>query len=172
MVKVRLITDLLEVPDVERNLCLIAEVPMLGYVDVYKGAPNPTVAINPVCWKYVSDIHIVMPNVKQLYVFKTLEHKHYHYDKDDLITAIKSTKLPIKIHIHKPGENVLHSAFVKVINKDFDEKTQATIDSIPLLKIASSLHKETITGSTKTKKRSHYDASNTTRMLALLLECA
>jgi hypothetical protein len=51
------------IPDNKCNLCLVVEVPMVTYEDSCRFAPSPDIGINIVCWKYVSDLHVVMPNV-------------------------------------------------------------------------------------------------------------
>ncbi len=53
--------------------------------------------------------------------------------------------------MHPTDENVLDSAFVKVINVEFYDTMLATIDSIPFLETSESLHMETVVSVPKTK---------------------
>jgi hypothetical protein len=71
------IVKLLEtIPENEHNLCLVVEAPRVGYKDSYRPASNPNIGINIGQWQYISDLHVVMPNVCQLYLFRTLEWKN------------------------------------------------------------------------------------------------
>jgi hypothetical protein len=142
--QIRFLKSLENIPEKERNLGLVVEVPLPGYEDSYKRAANPAIAINESRWKFVSDIHIVLPNIRQLYLFRTLERKHYHYDKDALKKAITDSGLPIILHIHPPDVDLLDNPFVKVINVGFDSATRTIMSDIPLKSIASTLHRETV----------------------------
>ena len=96
-----------QVPDDEKNLGLVVEVPKQGYESEYTHSAKPELALNTARWKYVSDIHIVMPNIRQLYLFRSLERKHYHSDKDLLEKAVLDSGLDIALHIHKPTKNLI-----------------------------------------------------------------
>jgi hypothetical protein len=138
--QIRFLKSLEKIPEKERNLGLVVEVPLPGYEDSYKRAANPAIAINESRWKFVSDIHIVLPNIRQLYLFRTLERKHYHYDKDALKKAITDSGLPIILHIHPPDVDLLDNPFFKVIKVGFDSATRTIMSDIPLKSIASTLH--------------------------------
>jgi hypothetical protein len=84
---INLIRYLMDVPAVERNLGMVVEVPRVGHEPAYRSADNPAKALNHFRWRYVSDLHIVMPNIQQVYICQTLQYKHYHCDKDILQTA-------------------------------------------------------------------------------------
>jgi hypothetical protein len=101
--------------------------------------------MNPSRWLFVSDIHIVMLNFQQVYIFRSLQHKHYHCDKDKLEAEIRKSGLKdIQLHVHEATENVTDHPFVRVINVGFDLATEGIISSIPWKSIANTLYKETI----------------------------
>jgi hypothetical protein len=85
-----------------------------------------------------------MPNIRQLYIFRSLEWKHYHHDKNDLVQEIKKTGMSINIHVYPPTDNVLDSKFVKVLNVDFEETTTSLMDSFPVKEIATVIFNETM----------------------------
>jgi hypothetical protein len=136
-----------DIPATERNLCLVVEVPLDGYEDAYRRAPNADVGINVVRWQYVKEIHAVMPNIRQLYLFRSLSSKHYHCDKDKLVAAVREARVDLPaliLHVHPPTENVLNHEFVKIINVGFDDSTRQLLSSIPLKAIAGQLHRKTV----------------------------
>jgi hypothetical protein len=63
---------------------------------------------------------------------------------DALIEAMNNTKLPLKLHVHPPTENVLNHKFGKIINAGFNECTQWLLSSIPLQEIAGQVHSEAV----------------------------
>jgi hypothetical protein len=142
--RVKLVNSLSKIPEKEKNLCLVVEVPKVGFEGSYRRASNPNLSMNFEWWQYVSDLHMVMPNLHQLYIFCTLEWKHYHCDKDKLISEVKKSQLDVKVHIYPPNKNVLESEFVKVINVDFDTFIMELMSLIPWKKIASSVHHDTV----------------------------
>jgi hypothetical protein len=141
---IRALSSMDEVPNDEKNLGLVVEVPKKGYESEYSHSAKPELALNTARWKYVSDIHIVMPTIRQLYLFRSLERKHYHSDKDLLEKAVLDSGLDIALHIHKPTENVLDNPFVKVINVGFDRASKTIISTITWKSIATTLFNETI----------------------------
>jgi hypothetical protein len=93
-----------------------------------------------------------MPNIHQVYIFRSLAYKHYHCDRDALLLAVKKIKLPIKVHVYPPTSNIdLH--FVKVINGKFDSYSKALIKSIPWKEMASLVHKDTIVASSEIPRK-------------------
>jgi hypothetical protein len=142
IVCVKMVNSLDDIPLKERNLCLVVERPRSGYEDSYGRAGNPRMGVNFERWRYVSDIYVVMPNIQQLYLFRTLEWKHYHCDKDKLLEAVASSKLSIEVHLYLPTEDYVLDCddFVKVINVDFDETTREAMLAIPWKEIATSIY--------------------------------
>jgi hypothetical protein len=158
MSHVRIVDDLSTIPENERNLCLVVEQPIPGYEDAYKRCGSKATSLNASRWKYVSHIHAVMPNVRQLYLFRTLEWKHYHCDRHALEKAVKDAKeedsdITLDLCIYPPTKDVLESPFAKVINVKFDGLTESLIDSIPLVEIATSVHKDTVLSPPDTTKK-------------------
>jgi hypothetical protein len=155
MSAVKIMNLLLQIPEKDCNLCLVMKVPRQEHKDSYYGcAPNPSIGINVIHWKYVSDIHVVMPNVHQLYLFRTLGWKHYHCDKDTLLQAVDSSMIAIEVHLYPPTKDVLDSEFVKLINVGYDRTTKNVMLSVPWKKIASLVHKNTV-APIKKKKKAH-----------------
>jgi hypothetical protein len=156
---IRAVTSLSKVPSQDRNLGLVVEIPIIGTEGSYNRAAKPEQSINLFRWKYVSDIHVVMPNVRQLYIVRSLERKHYQYDRDELVREVTSSGLPITIHIHEPDQDVLDNAFLKVINVGFDDATKSILTTIPWRNIVSTIHRETmcpleVTAATSSRKNS------------------
>ncbi len=144
MPTINLVNSLEDVPWKERNLGLVVEVPKVGEEGSYGRAENRGTALNSERWRFVSDIHIVMPNVQQVYLFRSLQYKHYHCDKDELEQYIIASGLDIVLHVHEATVDLFDHPFVKVINVGFDERTQQIISSIPWKSIAKTLYKDTI----------------------------
>ena len=145
MPSINILRSLRDVPALERNLGMVIEVPRVGDEGAYGRASNPTLALNPSRWLFVSDIHIIMPNIQQVYIVRSLQHKHYHCDKDVLERAIRVSGLKsLVLHVHHPTEDTLDHSFVKVINRGFDETSQGIISSIPWKSIRNTLYKETV----------------------------
>jgi len=145
MVVVKLVDCLEDVPAMERNLGLVVEVPFKHYEDSYDRAENKNLSINPNRWEYVAEFHVIMPNIRQLSVHRTLQWCHYHHDKDDFIEAVSASGIlidgnPIPVHIHYPDANVLDEPFLRLLNVDFDEETSEIMASIPWKEIASSVY--------------------------------
>jgi hypothetical protein len=66
MSEVQIITDLLDVPENgERDLCLVVEVPKVGYEDSYNHCSSKELGLNASHWEYISNIHAVMPNAQR-----------------------------------------------------------------------------------------------------------
>jgi hypothetical protein len=141
---IKIIRSLAEIPPSELNLGLVVEVPREGDEGAYRRAANPSLDMNPSRWLFVSDIHIVMPNFQQVYLFRTLQHKHYHCDKDKLEAAILKSGLNIQLHVHEATENVTDHPFVRVMNVGFDLVTEGILSSIPWKSIANTLYAETV----------------------------
>jgi hypothetical protein len=99
---VKCIKLLHNIPDNERNLCLVVEVPSVNYINSYRCASNFELGLNVEHWKYLSDIHVVMSNVRQLYLFRSLTWKHYHCNKDTLLLAVKTASFPSKCRFTLP----------------------------------------------------------------------
>jgi hypothetical protein len=150
---IQIVNKLCDIPEKERNLCLVVEFPKVGCEGSYRRASSPNLSINFERWKYVSDLHVVMPNFRQLYIFRTLEWKHYHCDREELSKAVKKSQLDIDVHIYPPNENVLDSKFAKVINVNFDTRTMALLNTIPWKKMAASVYQDTVSLSLKAKIR-------------------
>ena len=149
MSQVRIVNNLADIPVNECNLCLVVEQPIPGYEDAYNRCGSKALALNAIRWKYVLHIHAVMPNVRQLYLFRSLEWKHYHCDLRTLEQAVKEAKeedsdINLDLCIYPPTEDLLDSPFAKVINIHFDALTEGLIDSIPLVEIATAVHQETV----------------------------
>ena len=66
---INLVNSLHDVPPEERNLGLVVEVPRVGNEGSYGRAANCGLALNSERWRFVLDIHIVVPNVWQVYLF-------------------------------------------------------------------------------------------------------
>ena len=140
MISIRPIPFLIEVPEEERNLGLVVEVPRKGYEDSYNRSPNPSSSLNMIRWRFVSDIHVVLPNVRQLTVFRSLQWKHYHHDKDLLLQAVADSNENRSVHIHEANKDTLDSDFIKVINVKFDRLTKNAINSMKWRSIVAALH--------------------------------
>jgi hypothetical protein len=113
-----------------------------------------------------------MPNVRQIYLFWSLEWKHYHCNRHTLKEAVKEAKeedshITLDLCIYPP--NVLDSPFAKVINVNFDALTESLIDSIPLVEIATAVHQETVIPPVVTTKKKPQSISNITKTLDLQL---
>ena len=104
MPNINLVNSLNDVPQKERNLGLVVEVPKVGEEGSYGRAANRGLALNSKRWRFVSDVHIVMPNVQQVYLFQSLQYKHYHCDKDELEEEIIASGLEIVLHVHEATE--------------------------------------------------------------------
>jgi hypothetical protein len=142
---IKLIRSLGDIPPRELNLGLVVEVPWVGDKGAYRRAANPSLDMNPSRWLFVSNIHIVMPNFQQVYIFRSLQHKHYHCDKDKLEAEIRKSGLKdIQLHVHEATENVTDHPFVRVMNVGFDLATEGIISSISWKSIANTLYEETI----------------------------
>ena len=76
MGEVRIVNDLSDILENESNLCLVVEQVIPGYEDAYSRCGSKALSLNASRWKYVLHIHAVMPNVRQLYLFRLLEWKH------------------------------------------------------------------------------------------------
>ena len=87
-------------------LCLVVEVPNERDILAYNCAKNGDQAMNPEWWMYVSAFHVVMPNVRQIYIFRNLRYKHYHCNKALLLAEVEKSGFDIPVHIHKPDCDV------------------------------------------------------------------
>jgi hypothetical protein len=124
--------------------------PLLGtkHEDAYQKCGEKDVALKTSRWWYVSHIHAVMSNIWQLYLFQSLEWKHYHCDQITLEEAVAKevleSDLSLKLRVYLPTEDVLDSPFLKLINIKFDVFTEASLSSIPWLQMTSELYQDTV----------------------------
>jgi hypothetical protein len=102
MSQVKIVKELSDIPENELNLCIVVKVPKSGYKDSYEHCNPKDLGLNVSRWKYVSHIHVMMPNLWQLNLFQSLEWKHYHCDRDTPEKAVEASKLNINLCAYLP----------------------------------------------------------------------